>query len=149
MLSLIGSFKAIFTVMSEAQKLILIIDDDSNLQEILSLKLTKLGFSVDHAKDGPSGIEKAKKKRPDLILLDVNMPGMSGIQVLSKIKSDPETKDLKVIFLTNFGEVQEENSWVDDKFAKEAGALGHIKKTDDLDKIVARIQQELTQQIVT
>ena len=124
-------------------KLVLIIDDDKDLREILSAKLEKLGFSVDEAKDGTSGIEKARKIRPDLILLDVNMPGMSGIQVLAGIKADPELKDLKVVFLTNFGEVQEENSWVDDKFAKEAGALGHIKKTDDLDKIIARIQEIL------
>lgn len=135
--------------MEETKKTILIIDDDNDLREILSVKLGKLGFTIDQAKDGTEGIQKAKDIRPDLILLDVNMPGLSGIQVLAKIKSDPEIKDLAVIFLTNFGEVQEENSWVDDKFAKDAGALGHIKKTDDLDKIVARIQQELPQGIVS
>ncbi|OGN01037.1 MAG: hypothetical protein A3B91_02905 [Candidatus Yanofskybacteria bacterium RIFCSPHIGHO2_02_FULL_41_29] len=135
--------------MADNKKLILIVDDDENLREILSVKLQKLGFSVDQAKDGPSGVKKAKEIKPDLVLLDVNMPGMSGIQVLSRIKQDPETKELKVLFLTNFGEAQEENSWVDDKFAKDAGALGHVKKTDDLEKIVARIQQELSQGITS
>ena len=50
----------------------------------------------------------------------------------------------KVVFLTNLGEADDQNSWVDDKFAKEAGALGHIRKTDDLEKIVARIKEVLS-----
>jgi CheY-like chemotaxis protein len=130
-------------VMSESGKLILVIDDDKDLAEIISLKLEQAGFKVEKAHDGESGMAKAKEIKPDLILLDVKMPGMTGIQVLSKIKTDPELAGLKVIFLTNLGEAEDQNSWVDDKFAKDAGALGHIKKTDDLDKTIARVKQEL------
>ena len=129
--------------MIDTPKLILIIDDDKDLREILSVKLQSSGFRVVEAPDGQSGIKKAKEARPDLALLDVRMPGMTGIETLAKIKADPELTGLKVIFLTNLGEAQEENAWVDDKFAKGAGALGHIRKTDDLDKIVGRIKQEL------
>ena len=129
--------------MSEAAKLILIIDDDKDLCEILSVKLQSSGFRVVEALDGQSGIQKAKETKPDLILLDVRMPGMTGIEVLAKIKANPELAGLKVIFLTNLGEAEVENSWVDDKFAKEAGALGHIRKIDDLDKIVTRIKEIL------
>ena len=130
--------------MPDQQKLILIIDDDPDFREIMSTKLESSGFKVEKSVDGVSGIEKAKKLKPDLILLDVRMPKMSGVQTLTKMRTDPETANLKVIFLTNLGEVQQEDAWVDDRFAKDAGALGHIKKTDDLEKIVSRIHQELS-----
>ncbi len=126
--------------MGDQQKLILIIDDDKDLREIISVKLSSSGFRVEEASDGPGGIQKAKEIKPDLILLDVNMPGMTGIETLSKMKEDAELANLRVVFLTNLGEAKEENAWVDDKFAQDAGALGHIKKTDDLDKIISRIQ---------
>jgi CheY-like chemotaxis protein len=127
--------------MEELKKLILIIDDDKDLREIITLKLQQAGFNVEQASDGEGGIEKAKQIKPNLVLLDVRMPGMSGIQTLAKLKADPELADQKVIFLTNLGEADEENSWIDDKFAKDAGALGHIKKTDDLSKIVERVKE--------
>lgn len=129
--------------MGNSGKLILIIDDDKDLREILLVKLQNSGFRVVEAQDGQSGVQKAKETRPDLVLLDVRMPGMNGIETLSKMKADPELAGLKVIFLTNLGEADAENAWVDDKFAKDAGALGHIKKTDDLDKIISRIQEAL------
>ena len=130
--------------MAENNKLILIIDDDKDLREILSVKLQKSGFRIEEAQDGPSGIKKIKEIKPDLVLLDVKMPGMTGIETLSQIKADPDLTGLKVVFLTNLGEAQDENAWIDDKFAKDAGALGHIRKTDDLDKIVARVQEVLS-----
>ena len=130
--------------MSGNPSLVLVVDDDKDLREIISTKLEKAGFRVDQASDGQGGLDKARATKPDLVLLDVMMPGMTGIQALSKIKADPELAGLKVIFLTNLGEAQEDNHWVDDKFAKDAGALGHIKKTDDLDKIVERVKQELS-----
>ena len=130
--------------MEEAQKLILIIDDDNDLREIISTKLQKSGFRVEEASNGQDGIEKAKNIKPDLVLLDVRMPGMTGIQTLAKMKEYPDLAGLKVIFLTNLGESSDENSWVDDKFAKDAGAIGHIKKTDDLDKIVEKVKEVLS-----
>lgn len=130
--------------MTELQKLILIIDDDPDLREIITLKLTKAGFKVEQAENGEDGITKAKKLQPDLVLMDVRMPKMSGIEALSKMKADSKTAGIKVIFLTNLGATENENAWVDDKFAKEAGALGHIRKTEDLDKIVDRIKEELS-----
>ena len=130
--------------MANEKKLILIIDDDKDLREILAVKLQSSGFRVEEAQDGQSGIKKAKEIRPDLVLMDVRMPGMTGIETLAKMKADPELKDFKVIFLTNLGESDEQNSWVDDKFAKDAGALGHIRKTDDLDKIADKVQEVIS-----
>jgi CheY-like chemotaxis protein len=129
--------------MADTQKLILVVDDDKDLSEITATKLEQAGFRVEKATSGEEGIAKAKELKPDLVLLDVKMPGMTGIQVLVKMKAQPETADIKVLFLTNLGEADDQNAWVDDKFARETGALGHIKKTEDLDKIVARVKQEL------
>ena len=130
--------------MADSQKLILIIDDDPDFREIMATKLKSSGFKVEQASDGMSGLEIVKKIKPDLVLLDVRMPRMSGVQTLAKIKSNPDISGLKVIFLTNLGEIEQEDAWVDDRFAKDDGALGHIKKTDDLDKIVGRVSQELS-----
>lgn len=130
--------------MDDHQKTILIIDDDKDLREILSVKLRGSGFRVEEAQDGRSGMQKAREVKPDLILLDVRMPGMTGIETLSSMKEDKDLAGLKVIFLTNLGEANEQDSWVDDKFAKDAGALGHIKKTDDLDKIISKIKEAIS-----
>lgn len=137
----IGPECAIIISMDDHQKTILIIDDDKNLREILSVKLQGSGFRVEEAQDGQSGIAKARELKPDLILLDVRMPGMTGIETLSNMKQDKDLAGLRVIFLTNLGEANEQDSWVDDKFAKDAGALGHIKKTDDLDKIISKVKE--------
>ena len=75
--------------MSENKK-ILIIDDEGELNEIISMRLTKAGYEVDTATDGPSGIEKAKSFLPDTILLDINMPGMDGWQFLEEYAKLPE-----------------------------------------------------------
>lgn len=123
--------------------LILIIDDDPSFREIFSVKLEAVGFSVALADSGENGIQKAMEVIPDLVLLDIEMPGMTGIQVISKMKADPRLERIKVIFLTNHGEVGENEAWLDKKFASEIGAIGYIKKTDDLDKIVKEIKATL------
>lgn len=120
--------------------LILIIDDNPSFVEIFSVKLEAAGFSVASADAGESGIQKAMEVVPDLVLLDIEMPGMTGIQVISKMKADPRLKHIKVVFLTNHGETGENDAWLDKKFAGEIGAIGYIKKTDDLDKIVKEIK---------
>jgi|SRR3989344_5166345 len=118
---------------------ILIIDDNKDFLDIFSTKLTSAGYSVVTASGGAEGIEKAKTQHPDLVLLDVEMPVMNGVETLAKIKSDPLTKALKVVFLTNYGEPQKETTWIDEKFAREAGAMDYIKKSEDLETIVKEV----------
>lgn len=127
----------------DGKSLILLVDDDDNFREILKAKLEAEGFTIKEAINGQDGLEKAKDIKPDLIVLDIRMPKMSGVQALLKIKQDSEISNTKVLFSTNFGENQQDSFWLDDKFAKEAGAVGYVKKTDDLSIIVARIKQEL------
>ncbi len=127
----------------DGKPVILLVDDDDNLREIVKAKLESAGFSVVEAKDGQEGVEETKKFKPDLILMDVQMPKMNGIEALSKIKADSEVANTKVLFLTNYGEADTADAPLDDKFAKDAGAVGHLRKTDDLNKIIDRVRQEL------
>ncbi len=81
-------------------KSILIIDDEEDIREIISYNLTKEGYTVLTAKNGEEGLKQAKKHIPHLILLDVMMPEMDGIEVCELLRSDETTRDIKVCFLT-------------------------------------------------
>jgi CheY-like chemotaxis protein len=123
--------------------LVLITDDDSDIRGILRTKLESLGYRVQEAENGQDAIDKIKQDRPDLVVMDVRMPVMSGTEAIGRIKEDPSLKDIKVVFLSNFGEEEEINAWIDQKYAKEIGAIDYMKKSDDLSKIVAKIQSLL------
>ena len=87
--------------MAEAEKKkILIVDDEEALREVLTSILEQEGYSVIQAADGRQGVESAKKNRPDLILMDVMMPHMTGFQALEKLKKMKETVDIPVIMVT-------------------------------------------------
>ena len=122
---------------------ILIVDDNKDFLEIFSTKLTQAGYEVTTASGGKEGIAKAKTSKPDLVLLDVEMPEMSGIETLAQMKADPLTSTLKVSFLTNYGEPTKEASWIDEKFAREAGAMAYIKKSEDLSKVIDEVKRLL------
>jgi two-component system alkaline phosphatase synthesis response regulator PhoP len=114
-------------------KKILIVDDDADFREIFRTKLIQNGFEVITADDGMAALEVMKKQKPDLTLLDVEMPKLNGAECLARIKADPELQKQKVVFLTNLGEPQKSAAWSDQKFAREAGAFDFIRKSDDLD----------------
>ncbi len=126
--------------MAEQKPLILLIDDEQEFREILSTKLQTVGFNTAEADNGEEGIRKIKEIKPDLILLDLKMPVMNGAETLLKIKSDPDLQNFKVVFLTNYGEPKKELSGIDEKFAREVGALSYIRKTNDLDGIVEEVK---------
>jgi DNA-binding response OmpR family regulator len=83
---------------------VLVIEDDKFLRELISQKLLKEGYDVAEAMDGEKGIEAVKQESPDLILLDLILPGMDGFDVLARIKSAPESSDIPVIVLSNLGQ---------------------------------------------
>lgn len=85
-------------------KKILIIEDDKFLRELIAKKLTKEGYDTTEAVDGEEGIKKIKEDKPDLILLDLILPGIDGFEVLSKIKEDPILALIPVIILSNLGQ---------------------------------------------
>ncbi|HNT42275.1 MAG TPA: response regulator, partial [Tenuifilaceae bacterium] len=86
--------------MSKPGYRILIVDDEPDIIEFLSYNLTKEGYEVDTATNGRRAIEKATEFSPDLILLDVMMPDMDGIETCQELRANPLTKDCLIAFLT-------------------------------------------------
>ncbi len=103
-------------------KTILIIDDEIDIRDILSYNLKKEGFNVLTAENGKEGILIAKETKPDLILLDVMMPEMDGIEVCEILKSTPETENTLICFLTarneDYSQLAGFNAGGDDYVAK-------------------------------
>jgi len=88
----------------EQPRSILLIEDDLFIKELYERQLTKAGFEVESAEDGASGLVKSSEKKWSLILLDIMLPEVNGLDVLRTLKSKPETKDIPVILLTNLGQ---------------------------------------------
>ncbi|MBI3564106.1 MAG: response regulator, partial [Elusimicrobia bacterium] len=80
--------------------LVLHVDDDREIREIVAVTLIRLDLDVMLAHDGPAGLEMARRERPDLILLDIRMPGMDGFEVCHLLKSDAKTRGIPVVMLT-------------------------------------------------
>lgn len=85
-------------------KKILIIEDDKFLRELIGQKLLKEGYDIVEAVDGEKGIKSIKDEKPDLVLLDLILPGMDGFEVLTKVKEDAEISQIPVIILSNLGQ---------------------------------------------
>jgi len=85
-------------------KKILVVEDDKFLRELISRKLISEGYNVIEAVDGEEGIKKIKTEKPELILLDLILPGIDGFQVLSETKKDPSLVSIPVIILSNLGQ---------------------------------------------
>ena len=81
-------------------KKILIVDDDKDILEFLSYNLKKEGFSIYTASDGLEGLEKTKKIKPDLIIVDLMMPKMNGIEMCENIRNDKKLSNVIILFLT-------------------------------------------------
>ncbi|PIV43615.1 MAG: response regulator [Candidatus Nealsonbacteria bacterium CG_4_10_14_0_2_um_filter_40_15] len=86
---------------------ILLVEDDPFLIDIYTTKLKESGFSVEVANDGEVALRKARENKPDLVILDIVLPQIDGWEILRKIKSEPEFKNLKVIILSNLGQKEE------------------------------------------
>jgi two-component system, OmpR family, alkaline phosphatase synthesis response regulator PhoP len=108
-------------IMSQAKK-ILIADDEPDILEILSFNLKAEGYDVITAKNGDEAIEKAKKSKPDLIILDVMMPGKNGMEVCNVLRTQPEFAATIIIFLTAMSDESSEirglETGADDYIAK-------------------------------
>ncbi|MEA3450021.1 MAG: response regulator [Patescibacteria group bacterium] len=84
-------------------KKILIVEDDKMISNMYEIKLKQEGFDVILAENGANGLDSAIKEKPAIILLDVIMPQIDGFMVLSEIRSNPGTKEIPVVMLTNLG----------------------------------------------
>ena len=122
-------------------KKILCIDNEPKRIDTYITKLRDSGYTVIFASTGAEGLQMAKSEKPDLILLDLKMPDMNGIEVFSKLHEDPELKDIKVIFLTAFSDPTIPET--DFYFAKDIGATDFVRKGLGLEEFMAKIQSHL------
>ena len=122
-------------------KNILVVEDDLDIRELISFNLQNEGHQVFEAKDGEAGIDKAREKLPDLILLDLMLPGIQGLDVCRIIKSDQETKETPIIIVTALG--QEE----DIVKGLETGADDYITKPFSIKVLIARVNAVLKRSI--
>lgn len=116
---------------------ILVVDDEEPIQELLKFNLEKEGYQVLIAGDGPEALEVLEKKQPDLVVLDIMLPGMSGLEVCSEIRRIPKFADLPVIMLTARGEE------IDKVLGLEIGADDYITKPFSPRELIARIRARL------
>src|SRR3990167_6519273 len=118
--------------MSElAPKKVLLVEDDLFIRELYERTLKQIGFDTVVAVDGEEGVAKSITQKQDVILLDIMMPKMNGIEVLKKLKESDTTKDIPVFLLTNLGQ---------ESIIKEAfniGAVGYLLKARMLPRDVA------------
>jgi two-component system phosphate regulon response regulator PhoB len=118
--------------------LILLADDEEDILSVYRTKLERVGFRVITASDGAQAVQMATEQHPDLVLMDMKMPVMNGITAQSKLKENPATKDIKVVFVTAFSDPVHPE--VDEKFSKENGAFDFIRKGIGLDELVEKVQ---------
>ncbi len=88
-------------------KKILIIEDDKFLRELIVQKLVKEGYGVSKAVDGEEGLKKLKTEQPDLVLLDLILPGIDGFEVLTRRKEEPALLSIPIIILSNLGQKED------------------------------------------
>jgi DNA-binding response OmpR family regulator len=117
-------------------KKILVVDDEPHMVELLKAILGAEGFHVVTANKGEKALELLKKEKPDLLLLDMMMPGMSGREVAEKIRANPKTKDLKIIFVT-VAQFSESGREVLEKL----DVADYITKPFDNSDLVARVKK--------
>jgi CheY-like chemotaxis protein len=115
---------------------ILVVEDDPLMSRMYQKIFTFEGYEVHMAGDGQEGLDAARELKPTLILLDVMMPKLNGLQVLEKLKADPQTKTIPVIMLTNLAGEQ------DAETALSKGAIKYIIKSEHDPKEVADMVKE-------
>lgn len=119
---------------------ILIVEDDKFLRELMVRKLSQENFQIIEAIDGEEGIKKIKDVIPDMVLLDLILPGIDGFEVLAKIKEDPTTTSIPVIILSNLGQRE------DVERGMKLGAIDYLVKAhftpnEIIDKIKANLKK--------
>lgn len=120
-----------------AKPSILLVEDDFALADNLKALLELKGFAVSHAADGAVGVEQARLKKPDLILLDILIPRVDGFDVCRILRSDPTTKDIKILIMTGLGGMGD----VEKAFS--CGASDYIIKPFDSERLLKKIEKVL------
>ena len=117
-----------------SKKLVLAIDDEKDILKLLQYNLERDGYQVITAKSGEEGLEAARSKKPDLILLDLMLPGMDGLEVCKILRSNKETKNVPILMLTA------KSSEVEQILGLELGANDYITKPFSVKVLSARVK---------
>ena len=120
---------------------VLIIDDEADIRDILAYNLKKEGFTVYTAQNGKEGIEIARTSQPDIVILDVMMPEMDGIEVCDILRNDPSTKHIRICFLTARSEDYSQIAGLD------AGADDYVAKPIKPRVLISRIKALLRRNV--
>lgn len=119
-------------------KIVVLVDEDREFDSIIKMKLEGAGFAV-HVADMPQmGLRMVEEIHPDLVLLDINMPGMSGIEFITELKENPDAKMIKVAFFSSMINPWNSNGDVQG-IAGELGAVAFIDKAIDLDRLIEQV----------
>ena len=121
------------------KKKILIVEDYNNIVEILTMRLSAMGYEVISARDGQEGLTLARKEKPDLIVLDVMLPKMNGYKISRLLKFDSRYKDIPIIMLTS------RETKRDEQIGLETGADEYVYKSDRTGKLLKTIRHFLDQ----
>lgn len=116
-----------------AIKKVLVVDDSATERHILNEILSKQGFEVSFAEDGEKGVEQSKLLKPDLIIMDVVMPGMNGFQATRAISKDPETQHIPIIICTT------KDQETDKVWGIRQGAKDYVVKPIDAAELLGKI----------
>jgi CheY-like chemotaxis protein len=119
----------------KSMKKILVIEDHPDSLDVLSWQLEMLGFTVVSANNGREGVDKAIKEKPDLILMDMKMPGLDGREAARMIRNNPVTKDILIMATTVFYKGSDLRSCM------EAGCTDYILKPFTFEELREKIQE--------
>jgi CheY-like chemotaxis protein len=117
--------------------MILLVEDNADNQEIYSIILIHHGFGVLQAWDGERGVQMAREHLPDLILMDLTMPLIDGLQATRILKADPATADIPIIALTAHGEAEDRAA------AQAAGCISFLAKPVEPNRVAAEVRRVL------
>jgi CheY-like chemotaxis protein len=123
------------------QRTVLIIEDEKLIIVSTQMVLEAAGFSVESATNGEDGITQASAQTPDLILLDIMMPGIDGWETLTRLKADPATASIPVVIFT-----AREHSRGHQKSA-DMGASGYFRKPFEPDELIELVEKHISQQV--
>ena len=118
---------------------ILVVEDEEMTARLILYRLKGLGYDVEHEKDGVSGLESIKNTKPDLVVLDVMLPGISGFEILQDLEEDPDfdLSSIKVIMLTSKSRAED----VSRGFG--LGAMEYVPKPFKMDEFILRLKRVL------
>src|SRR5713101_2538152 len=117
--------------------IVLMVDDEEMNLELVETLMVPLGYEVEKARNGREALEKISKREPDIILLDVMMPGMDGYEVCSILKDDKKTRHIPIVMITALNQIENKVTGI------ETGADDYLSKPFHMRELIARVKSLL------